>query len=122
VEGRLLFESQLRELGLTVEARTDGRTLFEYETPIGPFMGEQLRIGLDVPPDFDRTPPGGPHVSPRLAQERGGKPGGVATNVHTSAFGPDFEYWSRPYPPPWGRDGRSAEAYLAFIRKLLAEL
>lgn len=119
-QGRSAFEEGLRALGLRPEPRADGRTLFSYEIPVGRVMGEQVQIGLDVPGDWPTTPPSGPHIAPRLAQTRGVAPGGTASNVHGSNFGPEFEYWSRPYHQ-WGRDGRSVDAYMSFLRKLFAE-
>ncbi|MEK6225559.1 MAG: hypothetical protein AABM40_04605 [Chloroflexota bacterium] len=119
-QGREAFEADLRGLGLQPDARTDGRTMFPFVVPVGRFADEPVHLGFDVPPDWPTTPPSGPHVSPRLAQTQGASPGGTNQNVHGSNFGSDFEYWSRPYPA-WGRDGRSVDAYLAFLRKLFAE-
>ena len=37
--------------------------------------------------------------------------------VHTSPFGPDWQYWSRPFHQ-WGQTDRTAKSYMAFIRHL----
>ncbi len=118
MNGRDDFARGLRELGIEPELRGDSQLLFPYDIDIGRFAGTAARVGLDVPPDFPRNPPGGPHVSPRLIAERGATPGG-AGGSHGSPFGGEFEYWSRPYPPQWGRDGQSVRAYLAHLRRLL---
>ncbi len=116
-EGCAEFARQLGELGLAVApdpAKPDHLS-FPYLIPIGRFAGQPIRIGVVVPPDFPRTPPSGPHISPPLIGQYGGGPGGV----HASGFGAEWEYWSRPYQN-WGRDGRDVGAYLAFLRTLFA--
>lgn len=118
---KLAFEEGLRALGLEPEPRDDPRTTFRYEIPVGRFIGTVVVIGLDVPGDWPNTPPSGPHVSGRMVGANGAAPGGTSSNTSGSNFGADFEYWSRPYPSPWGRDGRTVAAYLAFLRKLFAE-
>jgi len=118
-EGREEFEAQLRALGLKPIGAEGNLTKFAFEIPVGKFMGDCIELGFDVPGDFPRTPPSGPHVSPRLARDKGAAPGGVNTNIGDSPFGDKFEYWSRPYQGQWGRDGLTVGAYLAHIRKLL---
>ncbi len=111
---------QLRVLGCEAEPFDPGKPYhlhFPYVVPVGRFRGEVIRLGLIVPPAFPRPPPSGPHLSPRLIGQHGGGPGGV----HNSDFGPDWEYWSRPYQN-WGRDGSDANAYMAFVRTLLATI
>ena len=116
MEGREEFARQLRELGIEPTQHEASQLVFPYDIEIGRFASTAARIGLDVPPDFPRTPPGGPHVSPRLIAERGATPGGQGGS-NGSAFGNDFEYWSRPYSG-WGRDGQNVRAYLAHLRRL----
>lgn len=118
-EGRAEFARQLKEVGIESEAEDQagtGKVVFPFPITVGRFAGTTVRMGLNVPPDFDRTPPSGPHITPPLIRQHGGGPG----NVGGSDFGPDFEYWSRPYTN-WGRDGRTVIAYLAFLRMLFAE-
>ena len=110
-EGRPEFEAQLRALGFDPVSGDGNFTEFKYEVQVGKFVGQSIQLGFDVPPDFPRTPPSGPHVSPRLVRDHGAAPGGVTTNVSDSAFGADFEYWSRPYQGQWGRDGLTVSAY-----------
>lgn len=118
-EGREEFAAQLRAAGIepaSVDASAPARVLFPFPITVGRFAGTTVQMGLTVPPDFDRSPPSGPHVSPPLIRQHGGGLG----NVGGSDFGADFEYWSRPYTN-WGRDGRTVAAYLAFLRMLFAE-
>lgn len=114
--GRDEFARQLRELRIEPELRDASRLVLPYTVDVGRFAGTHVRVGVDVPEDFPRNPPGGPHVSPRLIAERGATPGG-AGGSHASPFGGEFEYWSRPYSG-WGRDGYTVQAYLAHLRRL----
>lgn len=114
--GRDEFARQLRQLGIEPELRDASRLVFPFPVDIGRFVGMAARVGLDVPGEFPRNPPGGPHVSPRFIAEHGATPGGAA-GLHASPFGADFEYWSRPYSG-WGRDGHDVKAYLAHLRRL----
>jgi hypothetical protein len=116
VSGRAAFVAGLKEIGIDAVVRDDGRIVFPYRIELGRFAGTEARIGLEVADDWPRNPPGGPHVCPRLIAERGATPGGAGVS-NASAFGGEFEYWSRPYHR-WGRDGQSVEAYLAHLRRL----
>ncbi len=116
MSGRDEFARQLGDIGITPEIRDDIRLLYPYRIELGRFAGTEVRLGFEVADDFPRNPPAGPHVSPKLIAERGATPGG-AGGSNGSGFGPDFEYWSRPYNG-WGRDGQTVKAYLAHIRRL----
>lgn len=116
-EGRQEFERQLRELDFVPESRTDARTVFPYKVRGGRFGGQEIRLGFEVPPDFPRTPPRGPHISPPLLPLNPGAPN-HPDRVHPSEFGPDWQYWSRPYPGWKGRE--TAATYLAYIEHLLS--
>lgn len=86
--------------------------VFDYTIETGPRAGTTVRIGLQAPPDFPTTPPGGPQVSPPL-----GHPGGA---VHPSPIGEGWEYWSRP-AADWAAD-RTVRGYLRHLRTLFAQL
>ena len=112
------FARQLRGFGHEPTEVSPNRITFRYTVEVGRFVGQEVIIGLDVPPDFDRTPPSGPHISPQIL------PLNPTATTHpekvaNSDFGAKFEYWSRPYQN-WGKDGRDVGAYLAFIRHLFA--
>ncbi len=88
--------------------------MLAYSIPIGRRLGEQIRLGFDVPTDFPVTPPGGPRVSPKL-----GHPDGA---VHAAPdFGTEWEYWSRPFPN-WAGTDRTVRSYMAHIRRLFQQL
>ena len=95
-EGREEFERQLRELGYKPEPdQPPNRVVFPYTAMGGRFEAQVVKIGLEVPPDFSRTPPPGPHVSPKIL------PINTSASAHPdkvadSPFGPEWEYWSRP--------------------------
>ena len=91
--------------------------VIEYVVPGGRFVDQKVKLGFEVPPDFTRTPPGGPHVSPRLLPINPGAPDHPNRAAESPAFGADWEYWSRPYSGKWrGREGVSE--YLAHIDHL----
>lgn len=94
------------------------RVKFTYVVELGPHAGREVIHGIEVPADFPLTPPAGPHVSPQIH-------GGVAVGdahpkggIHASPFGPDFEYWSRPFPNWNGQPVKSVGTYLAHLRRL----
>jgi hypothetical protein len=116
------FIAQLKAQGFQVESKGDGRIMFSYKIPVGKLLGQEVQLGFKVPPDFPMTPPSGPHVSPRLHPLHPGNdipaPFG---GVHESPdFGPDWQYWSRPFRE-WQSGKYSAREYMAFIRKLFAD-
>ncbi len=119
--GRGVFVDGLRKLGYVVELKDaeGSRITFEYPVGSGKFVGKTFRIGLEIPPDFPASVPGGPHVSPRV---HGGRPTGVAhptSNIHESpGFGPDWEYWSRPFPNWQAEPCKTVETYLAHLWRL----
>lgn len=114
------FIQQIRDLGYRVEEKGDGRVAFPYTVPMGKFEGKEIMLGFIVPGDFPASPPGGPHVSPRLLPINPGGERHPAERVHESPqFGPEWEYWSRPFPG-WAATDRTARAYMAHVRKLFA--
>lgn len=117
--GREEFERELKELSIEpYPGQPDGRVVFDYVVREGRLAGNHIRIGLIVPPDFSRTPPGGPHISPRLL------PMNPSAQNHPdktaeSEFGPDWQYLSRPYRGAWTARKGVAD-YLAHIDHLFA--
>lgn len=106
------FVSGLAGLGLDVALQGDF-AVFDWEVPVGARRGEHVRIALQLPADLPASPPPGPHVSPRL-----GHPDGA---VHPSPLGPEWEYWSRPFPN-WPQSQRNAASYMAHVRHLFDQL
>jgi hypothetical protein len=121
------FAEELRGLGFEM-SETDaacGRIArFSYEVPTGTHVGELVRLGFLVPPDYNLTCPSGPYVSPLVLPintDTSEPPFGgvhVADQAQPAAgFGPDWEYWSRPFPG-WPASTRDARAYMAHIAHL----
>lgn len=123
-EAQQRFVDQLKGLGYDPEVKTNDIVIFEYTVEVGPLTGETVRLGLRLPPDLPLNPPAGPCVSPRILPLT--RPGQSADHpyggVHeANDMGPDFEYWSRPFPG-WPQTIRSAAAYMGHIRNLFATL
>jgi len=117
------FVDGLRALGHAVEELPNNLIIMPYTVPVGPRMGEHIRLGFTVPTDWPLTPPSGPCVSPRIVpihpdQSVGHPVGGVHEADH---FGPDWQYWSRPIPH-WHTTDRSVRAYMAHISRLFGTL
>ncbi len=110
--GVATFVSQLGALGLDVDVANDF-AMFGYVIPVGSRIDESVGIALQLPGDLPVTPPPGPHIKPRL-----GHPAG---SVLPSPLGPEWEYWSRPFPG-WAQSPRTAAAYMAHLRALFNQL
>lgn len=111
------FIDQLKALRYEPQELPEGRIAFDYTVPLGRFVGQQIRLGFSVGDDFPMNPPSGPHISPHLLPL---KNGGVHPygQVLPSPFGPEWQYWSRPFPG-WAGTDRTVRTYLAHIRHLL---
>ena len=114
--GQIDFVNQLRELGYAVEELGADKILFPYEIPVGRFKGQKIRLGFHVPADFPLSPPSGPHLAPHLLPINSGAPGHPA-RVADSDFGPDWQYWSRPFQK-WAETNKTARGYMRYIRHL----
>jgi len=106
------FIGQLKVLGYEV-TMADQYALFPFCVPIGRLIRQEVRLGLFAPADFPLTPPPGPHVSPRIDHPHGA--------CHASHLGPDWVYWSRPFPG-WSASTRDVRAYMAHVRRLFEQL
>lgn len=111
------FIHQLTALGYTVEDRGENRLAFQYTIPVGKFATKEILLGFVVGDDFPMNPPSGPHLSPQLLPLNTNTNIHPAGGVHTSPFGPEWEYWSRPFPD-WHTTDRSVRTYLSHIRHL----
>jgi hypothetical protein len=113
------FARQLREMDIEPYPNQVGNHIvFDYLVPAGKYRGSQIRIGLEVPSDFSRTPPGGPHISPRLLPMNPNA-AGHPDKTADSSFGTDWQYLSRPYRGVWSAR-KGASDYLAHIDHLFA--
>jgi hypothetical protein len=123
------FCAGLRVLGYqpTTYEQMPGYVTFPFWIPCGRFIGQNIKLGLVVPQDFALTTPSGPHSTPILATDDGSGQaprGGLHLN-HDPNFktltGEDWQYWSRPYPG-WNSPEHPVAAYMAFIKKLWADI
>jgi len=110
------FLAGLKTLGYVATEIAPGRVAFPYKVASGKFAGREIRLGFEVPGDFNLTPPSGPHLSPRLLpnQSGGTHPDG---GVHDSPFGPDWQYWSRPLSH-WNQTEKTVKVVMAHVRRL----
>jgi hypothetical protein len=111
------FIDQLMALGYKVEERGGNRLAFPYIISIGPLANKEIWLGFIVADDFPLTPPSGPHVSPQILPLNTSSTEHPHGGVHPSDFGPEWEYWSRPFNG-WATTDRTVRAYLAHIRGL----
>ena len=122
--GSELFAEQLRAEDYDVTELRDGHVKIAYEVPVGKHAGLPVEIGFVVPTDFPLTPPSGPHIHKIIHPNKsdGEHPTGhihPSQPNHSKHFGPDWQYWSRPFPN-WASGAKNAVRYLEFIRRLWA--
>ena len=119
--GAELFAEGLRGLGYEPTALSGhpDHIVIDYIVEAGRFKDKKVRVGFVVPPDFPATPPSGPNVSPKIhANQSGGThPTGGIHDARTTAFGGDFQYWSRPCNE-WAQSKKNVAVYMAHIWRL----
>jgi hypothetical protein len=122
--GKESFNAGLKELGYEVEDRGENRIAFPYVIGAGRFNGQTIKVGLEIPTDFNVTCPTGPHISPRLIPINTGAMGNERA-VESANFGPEWQYMSRPFGEQqqgWNRTNKSVKAYLRHIKRILETL
>ena len=118
------FTSGLKDLGYEVEILSETRAVIPYTPFEGRLKGQLIKVGFEVPPDFEITPPSGPHISPALLTINEN----VQTHperVATSPFGPEWQYLSRPYKTnhgDWKDSPRTIKEYMRFVQDILNTL
>jgi len=117
--GRDTFKEGLETLGYAVELQDPDKAIISYVVADGRFAGQQIKIGFQVPQDFPMTPPGGPHISPRLIPINAGAPD-HSRAADSAPFGSDWEYLSRPFTQ-WARK-RTIKRYMEYVEWLLNTL
>lgn len=121
--GKEAFVLGLKELGYTAEDLGPSRVAFPYTIKDGRFKDRAIKVGIDVPADFNVTCPTGPHISPCLIPMN---PSGAGNDrAATSPFGSEWQYLSRPFRDQqqgWNRTGRDVKAYLHHVRQILDTL
>ena len=118
--GKERFKQGLIELGYEVTDHGSNRLSIPFEIEGGNFNGQSVVVGLEVPADFDLSPPHGPHMKPRLlpVNTRTSDP---KTRMHESGFGPEWGHLSRPIPN-WNKTNRSVKEYIRWVRYVFASL
>ncbi len=111
------FVEQLKALGVEVQDHGEGKVSIPFTIPSGRFAEKSIRLGFVIPPDFNLTPPSGPHITPELLPRLAGgtHPSG---GIHESEFGTEWQYWSRPMHH-WAQTKRTVKDVLAHVRHLL---
>jgi hypothetical protein len=122
--GKDPFRAGLEELGYTVEDLGANRLAFLLTVAAGRFMGREVKVGLEIPSDFNVTCPTGPHISPRLIPLN---PGGTGNDraTETPNFGADWEYLSRPFGEQqqrWNKTKRTVKDYVRHVKRVLHAL
>jgi hypothetical protein len=121
--GKDAFIQGLKELGCTAEDLGSNRIAFPYTIKEGRFKDREIRLGIEVPPDFNVTCPTGPHILPGLIPVN---PNGAGNDrAAESPFGAEWQYLSRPFRDQqqgWNRTRRDVKAYLHHVRQILDTL
>lgn len=114
---RSQFLEELSAMGYAWKNQADNRGYIEFTVPLGRFAGQIIRLGFQIGDEYPVGCPTGPHIFPRLLPQN--PTGGLHPffGIHDSPFGPEWQYWSRPFHP-WQSTRRTAEEYLRHIRHL----
>lgn len=116
------FVNQLQALGYQVQELAPDFLAFEFEIPVGCFLGQKVQIAFQVGDNFPMNPPPGPHFSPHLLPITGGGGAHPYGAIHNSPLGTDWQYWSRPFSAHWNQTERTVKTYLGHIKNLLATI
>ena len=114
------FKDGLIKLGYDVKDISDTKVAFDYEIKDGKYKERKIKLGFEVPPDFELTPPTGPHLTPRFLPMNPAAPN-HPERVADSSFGQDWQYLSRPFPN-WVSTNKSVGVYMHYVDQLLATL
>ena len=112
------FKEGLEALGYTVELQDPDRVIIPYVIAEGRFANQQIKLGFQVPQDFEMTCPGGPHISPRLIPNSGAPDHSRAAD--SGPFGSEWQYLSRPFEQ-WAHK-RTVKRYMEYMAHLLNTL
>lgn len=118
------FNAGLKELGYEAEDLGGNRIGFTYLIGAGRFKDQTIKVGIEVPADFNVTCPTGPHISPRLIPINPGAAGNDRA-AESPNFGKEWQYLSRPFVDQqagWNRTTRDVKAYLRHIKRILETL
>lgn len=119
---KLDFVNQLQALGYEVQELAPDFLSFEYEIPVGKFIGQKVTLALQVNDSFPMNPPPGPHFKPHLLPVSGGGGTHPFGAIHESPLGSQWQYWSRPFTNHWNTTDKTVKNYLSHIKNLLATI
>ena len=119
--GKEKFIAGLQKLGHKVRDDNNRIIIDDYSLKGGRFAGQNIKLGFEVPNDFEVNTPHGPHISPRLIPVINTGSQNHSERVHESPFGSEWEHFSRPYPG-WEKTSRTVAVYMAYVRQLLETL
>lgn len=122
--GKEAFSAGLKELGYEAEDCGGNRIAFKYVIGAGRFKDQTIKVGIEIPADFNVTCPTGPHISPRLIPINTGAMGNERA-AESPNFGAEWQYLSRPFVDQqqgWNRTNRSVKAYFRHIKRILESL
>lgn len=116
------FINELKALGYNAQEYSNDFVCFDYEIPVGKFLGRKVKLAFQFDNAYPMNPPsGGPHFSPLLLPITGGGGSHPFGAIHNSPLGIEWEYWSRPFIS-WNITDKNAKTYMAHIRNLLAKI
>lgn len=115
------FVFQLKQLKYDVTEIGGNKVSFPYDIPGGKLRGRKVYLGFEVPADFPNTPPGGPHIKPRILPLNKNATTHPDKVLESPKFGPDWEYWSRPIRG-WAESDHTVRFYMTHIRTLFVRL
>jgi hypothetical protein len=118
------FVTGLKDIGYEVENLSETRVAISYTPFEGRLKGQIIKVGFEVPPDFEMTPPTGPHISPALLTINQDAPS-HPERVAISPFGDVWQYLSRPFKSrngDWKDSSRTVKEYMRFVEDVLNTL
>lgn len=115
------FVDGLRQLGYNIGDVPDNKVTFDYEIKEGRHKSKKIKLGFEVPPDFEMTPPSGPHLYPRFLPMNPQAPNHPDRVADSGPFGKDWQYLSRPFPN-WPGTTRTVGVYMHYVDHLLNTL
>ena len=116
------FVNQLQALGYQVQELAPDFLAFEFEIPVGRFLGQKVKIAFQVGDNFPMNPPPGPHFSPHLLPITGGGGAHPYGAIHISHLLTYWHYLIRQFTANWKQNDLTVKTYLGHIKNLLATI
>lgn len=119
--GKEKFIAELLQMGYHPDDNKGNLVIIDYVILSGRFANQKIKLGFEVPDNFEVEPPHGPHFSPRLIPTINTSSTNHSERIHESIFGTEWEHLSRPYPN-WSKTNRSVRVYMMHVKRLLETL